>query len=88
MLENVYLNFNTLNLPNCSLSIASLIRLGLLNVSYETYFTNADLYTPFTEHSWFKQLQQKYTNQEVSIIKGTVKLNPLGRSFIRVCVPD
>ena len=38
LLENVYLNYSTSYLPDCSLSIASLVRLGLLNTSYETHF--------------------------------------------------
>lgn len=88
LLENVYLNYNTTYLPECSLSIASLVRLGLLNTSYETHFTGETVYTPFTEHFWFKNLQQKFANQKVSIIKGTVSLSPLGRSFIRVCIPN
>lgn len=88
LLENVYLNYSTSYLPDCSLSIASLVRLGLLNTSYETHFTDDAYYTPFTEHSWFKKLQQEFNNQNVSINKGRVYLTPLGRSFTRVCIPD
>ncbi len=88
LLENVYLNYRTTYLPECSLSIASLVRLGLLNTSYDTSFTNDAYYTPFTEHFWFKKLQQEFNNQKVSIRKGLVYLTPLGRSFTRVCIPN
>lgn len=88
LLDNVYLNYHTTYLPECSLSIASLVRLGLLNTSYETYFTDEANYAPFTEHFWFKKLQQEFKNQKVSIHKGVVYLTPLGRSFTRVCIPN
>ncbi len=88
LLENVYLNYSTSYLPECSLSIASLVRLGLLSASYETHFTDDAYYTPFTEHFWFKKLKQQFSDQEVSINKGIVQLTPLGRSFTRVCIPN
>lgn len=88
LLENVYLNHPISYLPACSISITSLARLGLLNVSYETYFKDDSAYFCFTEHSWFKELQRKYKNEKVSIIKGNISLTPLGRSFVNVCIPD
>jgi len=88
LLENVYLNYHTTYLPECSLSIASLVRLGLLSTSYDSHFTNDAYYTPFTEHFWFKKLKQEYNNNEVSINKGVVQLTPLGRAFTRVCIPN
>lgn len=88
LLENVYLNYDTPYLPECSLAISSLVRLGLLNASYEKHLTGENTYTPFTEHFWFKKLQQNLTNHKVSIQKGVVSLTPLGQSFIKVCVPN
>lgn len=88
LLENVYLNYHITYLPECSLSITSLVRLGLLRTSYDIHFTDESNYTPFTEHFWFKKLQQEFNNQKVSIKKGIVQLTPLGRAFIRVCIPN
>lgn len=88
LLENVYLHYNISYLPKCSLSIASLVRLGLIYVSYTTHFTDESAYAPFTDHFWFKNLQQQFSNQTVSIQKGVVSLTPLGRSFVRVCISN
>ena len=88
LLENVYLRYPIANLSACSLSISSLVRLGLLKTSYEDYLLDESLYTPFQEHIWFKMLHQKFPDKKVSFQNGLVALTPLGRSFVRVCIPN
>lgn len=88
LMDNVFLKYPTPNLATCSISISSLARLGLLKTSYEDYLIGDNLYTAFTEHYWFKRLQQEFPNKNVAIQKGLVHLTPLGRAFTRVCIPD
>lgn len=88
LLENVFLNYQTSNLAESSLAISSLVRLGLLETTYEESFTNDSLYTPFTEHPWFHMLKKQFPNATITIKRGRAFLSPLGRSFVRVCIPD
>ena len=88
LLEDVFLHYPNTYLPSSSISISSLVRLGLLKTSYDNWILNDDLYLPFAEHFWFKMLQRELPNENVSIHKGLVCLTELGRSFIKVCVPD
>lgn len=90
LLDNVFLEPPNAYLPDNSLSISSLSRLGLLETSYEQYIVeeNNDPYIPFDNHPWHRFLQEKFPNQTVDVRKGLVRLTPLGRSFTQVCVPD
>ncbi|MBO5208514.1 MAG: DUF4393 domain-containing protein [Lachnospiraceae bacterium] len=88
LLENVFLRHSQTDLSTVSLSISSLVRLGLLKTTYEDYLLGKDLYSAFTKHPWFNMLQQNFPDKTVSIQKGIVLLTPLGRSFTRVCIPD
>lgn len=88
LLEHVFLNYPQQSLLECSLSISSLIRLGLLDATYRSFLVTENLYSPFEEHSWFKKLQKEHPTQTVCIQKGRVWLTPLGQSFTRVCIPD
>ena len=75
-------------MPECSVSISSLVRLGLLHATYDSQILNENVYIPFSEHLWFKMLQGKFPDQSVTVEKGMVFLTPLGRSFTNVCIPD
>lgn len=88
LLDNVFLHYPNTYLPGNSLSISSLSRLGLLDVSYNECILNDSLYTPFKEHLWFKFLQEQFPDKTVEAQKGLVRLSPLGRSFINMCVPN
>lgn len=88
LLDNVFLVYPNTYLPGNSLSISSLSRFGLLDVRYDQWLLNEDKYIPFKEHCWFKRLQKEFPDSEVSIQRGLVRLTPLGRSFVRVCIPD
>lgn len=88
ILEHVFLKYPKSSLPECSLSISSLVRLGLLEATYEGWLTTEGIYTPFKDHPWFKMLQKEFPDKTISITKGRVWLTPLGRSFTRVCIPN
>ena len=88
LLENVFLHYQTLDLAESSLAISSLVRLGLIETTYETPFTNDNWYTPFSEHPWYCMLKNKFPNNTITVDKGRAFLSPLGRSFVRVCIPN
>ncbi|MCM1213280.1 MAG: DUF4393 domain-containing protein [Lachnospiraceae bacterium] len=73
--------------PN-SVSLISLSRLGLLTISYFEFLHDETLYKKFSTHPFYTDLQRECPVGTVSIRKGVVRLTSLGRSFIRVCVPD
>ncbi len=88
LLDHVFLEYPSTDLAACSLSISSLIRLGLLETTYTSWLLREDIYTPFEQHPWFKMLQGEFPDKKISIKKGRVLLTPLGRSFTKVCIPD
>lgn len=88
LFEHAFLNYPQQDLLECSLSISSLIRLGLLENSYTSFLVTENIYNPFKEHSLFKKLQKEHPTQTVTIQKGHVWVTPLGSSFIRVCIHD
>ncbi len=73
--------------PN-SMSLTSLSRLGLISITYFEYLHDETLYEKFSAHSFYKALQEYCPIANISIKKGVVRLTPLGRSFVNVCVPD
>lgn len=86
--DNVFLTHSNTDPLENSLSISSLSRLGLLKTTYDQFLVDEEAYPPFKEQPLFKYLQEKYPDQTVDIQKGLARLTPLGRSFIRVCVPN
>lgn len=90
LLENVFLGYGHSDLYAVSISISSLVRLGLLKISDTECLVNdtRDCYQPFREHLWFQNLQHEFPNDEISLLKQVVLLTPLGQSFVHVCIPD
>ena len=88
LLDNVFLKHPNPYLPENSLSISSLSRLGLLELAYDHWILDKGIYTSFTEHPWFKKLQEQFPEKQINLHKGLVRLTPLGRSFTKVCIPD
>lgn len=90
-------NPSCLNIEAQSSSIASLERLGLVETSYLDHLTDNAQYAPFFETSYFKKLKLELSKlspdkshgnaiKDVSVEKGMVKLTPLGRNFLDVCL--
>lgn len=88
LLEYVFIDYFIPNLDACSISISSLIRLGLLKVSYNDVLLSKEAYTGFDIHPWFLLLKKNLPDKNITIHKGSVSLTPLGRSFTRICIPD
>ncbi len=73
--------------PN-SISLASLSRLGLISISYMEYLHDDTLYEKFSTHPFYKDLKKNFPIGRISIKKGIIHLTPLGRSFVKVCIPN
>lgn len=73
--------------PN-SVSLESLSRFGLISISYSQCLRDETKYEKFSTHQFYKDLQNHWPIGKISIQKGVVKLTPLGRSFVKVCIPN
>ena len=77
-------------MPECSCSLSSLQRMGLLKISFEYYLDNSAFYKPFYETSLFKNLEKEIIsynrNSKISLKRGVCSFTPLGKRFIEVCV--
>ncbi len=86
--EHIFLEIPDSDIPSCSMSLVSLERFGLISISYLSHLSDKTLYEKFSTHSFYKGLQNHCPFVEISIRKGIVILTPLGRSFVRVCIPN
>lgn len=79
-----------ISMSECSCSLSSLQRMGLLEISYESFLTNDTFYKPFYETPIFKRLDKEISSynrdSKISLKKGICSITPLGKRFIRVCV--
>lgn len=73
--------------PN-SMSLVSLSRFGLISISYLEHLRDETIYEKFFTHQFYKDLENYWSIGKISIQKGIVSLTPLGRSFVKVCIPD
>lgn len=77
-------------MPECSCSLSSLQRMGLLKISYEEFLTKDVYYKQFYETSVFKSLEKEITSynrdSKIFLKKGLCSITPLGKRFIGVCV--
>lgn len=74
-----------------SISISNLSRLGLVIIDYSIYIPFDSYYNNIIEMKFYKDLNTqcqkiKETFNELSLIKGKVKLTPIGNSFVSVCL--
>lgn len=79
-----------ISLTDCSCSLSSLERMGLISISYENHFVNDSLYEPFYKTSTYQSLDKEISclkrNSKISLQKGVVSVTPLGERFMLVCV--
>lgn len=89
-LNEIYLNDSTRAIEPTynSNSLASLKRLGLVDIDFLNFIVDEDRYSVYTNHPYYTNLQNTYGINKVDIEKGIAELTPLGQSFIKVCVPD
>lgn len=75
-----------------AISIASLIRSGIIDISYDEYLTEKNAYTPFYDCELFKTIVALETirsdNTTVVIKPGIVHLTPLGTAFVKAVISE
>ena len=74
-------------------SIENLIRLNLISISYDAWFTNSDLYTPIESKPFIKAAKTKVEqslvpNQTVNFSHGYGIITTYGMAFIKVCLSN
>ena len=85
--EHIFLDFPDADIMRCSQSLSSLLRLGLISISYLSTVTEPNAYDKFSQHPFYEDIKQNFPFK-VSISKGAVILTPLGRSFVEVCISN
>lgn len=88
LLEHIFLEIPHKDTFALSVSLESLSRLGLLTISYSEYLHDQTQYEKFLTHTSYKNLSTYWPAGKIHIKKGIIKLSSLGRSFVKVCVPD
>lgn len=87
-LSHVFLaNPDEQDLNRQSVSLASLARLGLVDISYEQFFTDKNVYVGFEETALYRDVTASLPeNMRLDMQKGVASPTPLGTQFIRVCL--
>lgn len=86
--EHIFLELPDSDMLLCSLAISSLEGLGLVAVSYNHILSTPNVYDKFEQHPFYKVTAKSVPIMDMDIKKGVVSPTPLGRSFIKVCIPD
>nr|DAH88955.1 MAG TPA: protein of unknown function (DUF4393) [Caudoviricetes sp.] len=79
---------NNMKLGEKTISISSLIRLGLLEIPFDGYFTDESLYLGFKETAIYKNAKLQFPDNELELEKKIVRLTSLGKLFISCCFPN
>lgn len=84
------------NYMKSAASIANLERLGIISVHFDAHFTDKAIYEPFFETNLYInfenqfELHKKFNStpdiKSFDIQKGYIKITPLGKNFINVCL--
>lgn len=70
-----------------SVSLASLARLGLIDISYEQFLTDKSAYDGFEQTALYRDVTASLPeNIQLNVQKGLASPTPLGTQFIRVCL--
>lgn len=89
-LENSSFNDTLDNIKKQSQSLSSLARLGLINISYDSWLTSEHVYDKFEETPYYKSLEPELSklndSWKPSIRKGLTVLTPLGECFKQICI--
>lgn len=69
-------------------SVTNLERLGLVKISFEENYNDKRHYEPYRQSSYFrdKSIDNDFRDNEFDIKEGTMRLTPLGDSFISICL--
>lgn len=88
---NLYIS-DIFNIPlhECSVSLSSLERMGLVNITYMEHIDNTNLYSPFyktpTYASLSREIESFNRDSCIDLKKGMCSITPLGNQFIGACV--
>lgn len=90
ILRNVFLeNPNEQDLNKQSISLASLARLGLINIDYDHWLSDENVYSRFEKTDVYQALKTQLSNSvkiQPHMQKGLAIPTPLGTQFIEVCL--
>lgn len=86
--EHIFLEIPEADISPSSISLESLSHHGLISISYVEYLNDKTLYEKFYVHPFYRDLHDYCPVEDITVKKGIVNLTPLGRSFVKVCVPD
>lgn len=88
LVENVFLEISFPDVNIAAKSLASLNRFGLLLISTNEHLVDKSQYDKFEQSIFYHLCKQRFNCSELHLHKGLIKLTPLGRSFVKVCIPD
>jgi len=87
--ENIFVHgSSSMSLEEKALSITSLSRLGLLDIPWDAHLSDSKFYEKFYTSDVYINAKQLYPENELELEKKMVCLTPLGKSFVKCCVPD
>lgn len=77
-------------LEECSCSLSSLERMGLVSISFERHLIDDSLYKPFCKTFVYQNISKEISsfnrNSKLTLTKGICSTTPLGKRFIATCV--
>lgn len=83
---NIFISNEFPNLRQNQLSLTSLDRASLINISFTEWFTDDSVYTKMKDLCGITQLNNEAGWEKHRITRGTAQLTPLGKDFISVCL--
>lgn len=87
--QNMFINGpKDMNLAEQTVSISSLIHLGLLAIPFGEHFSSDNHYSGFKNTAIYLNAKAKYPENELDLDKKIVRLTSLGKLFISCCIPD
>lgn len=86
--DNIFLaGSSSISPQDKSISISSLIRLGLLEIPEDQHASDDKFYEPFKKSIEYISSLSKYPESKLTLEKKIVRLTPLGKSFVSCCMP-
>lgn len=87
--QNIFIDGpQTMNLSEKTVSISSLMHLGLLEKPWDGHFSDNSYYEGFEQTDLYQSAKEQFPNQKINLEKGIIKLTSLGRLFLSCCLLD
>lgn len=90
LVKNITL-INIASEKDISISIDNLVRLKLIDVPFDAYYSDENIYKPFYNLVTYKSYEAEYdtsTEYDLSMDKKIIAVTDMGKSFYDVCVKD